>query len=253
LVLEKQKLPLPLFLFLCSSLIAQALLVTNSFRGKFGADFVDFLFPYIGVFGLWIFWFIITAVAMVILFDKSNWEMLHVTVSSLKSNKSQDADAIQTLTQTEEKQPVLQEEEIDKPTYLRKKETKEEKAQEKKESSSAKARKTETKTTILDIAADVKEHKNTVIVDELEENTKLLANIEKGKVEKPKNFKLPSVDFLQKPNKITHNVDEKEVDDKIRYLIDKLAQFLKLMVMLFALTQVPVFSLLSLNPQRMYK
>ncbi len=222
------------FLFLCSSLIAQALLVTNSFRGKFGADFVDFLSPYVGVFGLWIFWFIITAVAMVILFDKSSWEMLHVIVSSLKSNKSQDipipvekenVDVIQTLTQTEEKQPVLQEDEIDKLTYLRKKETKEEKAQEKEENSNAKVAKTETKTTILDIAADVKEHKNTLIVDELEENTKLLANIEKGKVEKPKNFKLPSVNFLQKPNKTVHNVDEKELDDKIRYLIDKLAHF----------------------------
>jgi S-DNA-T family DNA segregation ATPase FtsK/SpoIIIE len=79
--------------------------------------------------------------------------------------------------------------------------------------------------TILDVAAKVKEQKNALIVDELEENTKLLESIDKGKVEKPKNFKLPSVDFLQKPNKVGHSVNESEVDDKIRYLIEKLAHF----------------------------
>ena len=229
---RKAEITVASFLLLCSSLIAQALLVTNNYRGKFGADFVDFLSPYIGVFGLWVFWFIITAVAMVILFDKTSSELLHVIVSFLKPKKvattvSSDSSTkyektntktvqnkTKELTPTEDEtipQAVEEletlEEEIDKPAYLRKKE------------------KTNTKKTILDIAADVKEHKNTVIVDELEENTKLLANIEKGKVEKPKNFKLPSVDFLQKPNKTTHNVDEKEVDEKIRYLIDKLAHF----------------------------
>ncbi len=215
------------FLLLCSSLIAQALLVTNNYRGKFGADFVDFLSPYIGVFGLWVFWFMITAVAMVILFDKSSSELLHVTASFLKpkrvpatvssissasfekSDTKREKKEIKKPIPKEEEAQELEnlEEEIDKPAYLRKEE------------------KNDTKKTILDIAADVKEHKNTVIVDELEENTKLLANIEKGKVEKPKNFKLPSVDFLQKPNKTTHNVDEKEVDEKIRYLIEKLAHF----------------------------
>ncbi|WP_457749525.1 DNA translocase FtsK [Sulfurimonas sp.] len=226
------------FLLLCSALIAQALLITNNYRGKFGADFVDFLSPYIGVFGLWVFWFIITAVAMVILFDKSSSEILHVLASLLKSDKSQrtsspqtvkqsktdlkqNATQAQSIFQVEAEEKVEVEEEIDKPAYLRK----QEKVQEKEVSTSPNEDKKDTKTTILDIVADVKEHKNTVIVDELEENAKLLANIEKGKVEKPKNFKLPSVDFLQKPNKKVHNVDEKELDDKIRYLIEKLAHF----------------------------
>ena len=220
------------FLLLCSSLIAQALLVTNEYRGKFGADFVDFLSPYIGVFGLWVFWFVITAVAMVILFEKSSSEILHSIALSLKPKKRapvvvnndvnpepfeeqesammQETDTALTAEQeqhTATVAPLEEIEEIDKPTYLRKEEQ------------------NDTKKTILDIAADVKEHKNTVIVDELEENAKLLANIEKGKVEKPKNFKLPSVNFLQKPNKTVHNVDEKELDDKIRYLIEKLAHF----------------------------
>ena len=49
--------------------------------------------------------------------------------------------------------------------------------------------------------------------------------MEKGSVEKPKNFTLPSVKFLQKPDITSHTVDESEVDDKIRYLIEKLAHF----------------------------
>jgi S-DNA-T family DNA segregation ATPase FtsK/SpoIIIE len=78
---------------------------------------------------------------------------------------------------------------------------------------------------ILDIASKVKEQKNAVIVEELEENKKLLETIEKGTTEKPKNFTLPSIKFLQEVKNTSHSVDESELDDKIRYLIEKLAHF----------------------------
>ena len=241
------------FLLLYSFLLAQALLVTGSFRGKFGADFVDFLSPYIGLFGLWVFWFIITAVSIIILLDKNFSEIATAVLTLikektaqqipeaknvdepakkpkkriLKSNKKEEVqhqreeqdgvknllndpkeEAPQTLNAVvDEPEEVL--EEIDKPAYLRKEQTSEE----------------EHKKNILDIASEVKEKKSAVIVDELEENKKLLATIETGKVDKPKNFKLPSIDFLQKPKKSSHTIDESELDDKIRYLIDKLAHF----------------------------
>ncbi len=63
------------------------------------------------------------------------------------------------------------------------------------------------------------------IVDELEENSKLLEQIEKGKVTKPKNFKLPKLDFLQKAPKATKKMNEAEIDRKIEELLSKLAQF----------------------------
>ena len=63
------------------------------------------------------------------------------------------------------------------------------------------------------------------IVDELEENSKLLEQIEKGKVAKPKNFKLPKLDFLQKAPKATRKMNEAEIDRKIEELLSKLAQF----------------------------
>ena len=52
---RKAELSIAAFLILFSFLIAQGLLVSNELRGKFGADFVDYLSPYIGLFGLWIF------------------------------------------------------------------------------------------------------------------------------------------------------------------------------------------------------
>ena len=71
----------------------------------------------------------------------------------------------------------------------------------------------------------MKEHKNALIVEELEENTKLLETIEKGKVEKPKNFTLPKIEFLQNVKEKSKAIDESEVDEKIQYLIEKLAHF----------------------------
>ncbi len=63
------------------------------------------------------------------------------------------------------------------------------------------------------------------IVEELEENSKLLAGIEKGKVAKPKNFKLPKIDFLQKAPKTKKRINEDEIDRKIEDLLTKLKQF----------------------------
>lgn len=63
------------------------------------------------------------------------------------------------------------------------------------------------------------------IVEELEENSKLLEQIEKGAVAKPKNFKLPKLDFLQKAPKSTKKINEAEIDRKIEELLAKLRQF----------------------------
>jgi len=63
------------------------------------------------------------------------------------------------------------------------------------------------------------------IVEELEENSKLLADIEKGSVAKPKNFKLPKLDFLQKAPKTKRKINEDEIDRKIEDLLNKLQQF----------------------------
>ncbi len=226
-----------------SSLLAQSMLVENELRGRIAGDFVDFLSPYIGIFGLWVFWLIITLVSVVILLDKSTQEISTIIVEQIKAQINillenlfekkeycdQEETPVQNTTNTsyseasvpskEESAADTQsndeshEEEIDKPAYLRKKATKKPKKGEQEPKN------------LLDIASEVKEQKNTLVVDELEENKKLLSTIEKGTVEKPKNFKLPSVDFLQKPKASSKGMDESELDDKIRFLIEKLAHF----------------------------
>ena len=63
------------------------------------------------------------------------------------------------------------------------------------------------------------------IVQEVAENKELLAQIEKGKVEVPKDFKLPSLDFLAQPPKRVKSVNEDEIDGKIADLLQKLRKF----------------------------
>jgi S-DNA-T family DNA segregation ATPase FtsK/SpoIIIE len=244
---RKSELAMVSFLSFFSLLIAQGLLIESEFRGKFGADFVDFLSPYIGLFGLWVFWFIITFVSIVIVLDKDTSEILNSIYnfirkksSSLLSNKGlihieEPLDEIQVtketpliiqeIEKTVDEVEVIQDEiaELEKPAFIRRKKApsvetvpKEEIIVEEKEKKPK---------NILDIAEETKENKNTIVVEELEENAKLLASMEKGKVEKPKNFTLPSVNFLQKPTAVKKNLDESELDDKIRYLIEKLAHF----------------------------
>lgn len=256
---RKAELTIANILFFFSLLLIQGLVVENNFRGKFGADFVDFLSPYIGLFGLWVLCLIMLSITVVIFLDKSTSEIIHfirsfitnkiyvnkqikpkveestdiyaeesapksiedeVVVSPLEDREIHTTSAtvdISDIEETEEDDTL----EIDKPSYLRNNKTVEKKAVEEntplEEASDNK--------NLLDIAQELKEHKNAVVVEELEENAKLLESIEKGVVEKPKNFTLPSVDFLQKPSKSVKNIDESELDDKIRHLIEKLAHF----------------------------
>jgi len=69
------------------------------------------------------------------------------------------------------------------------------------------------------------EAKNTRIVSELEENTKLLESLEMGIQEKPDDFELPRLEFLQQGKQEIEAIDETIFDEKIANLIHKLDQF----------------------------
>ncbi|MGP1450191.1 MAG: DNA translocase FtsK [Wolinella sp.] len=64
-----------------------------------------------------------------------------------------------------------------------------------------------------------------VIIKELEENTALLSALEFGETSKPKDFKLPSLDFLALPSGQRVEIDEVEIDRKIQDLLGKLKMF----------------------------
>jgi S-DNA-T family DNA segregation ATPase FtsK/SpoIIIE len=257
-----------------SAIVFQSLVISNEFRGSFAWDFVEFLSPFIGLFGIWIFWLVMSIVAATIFFDKTFHEFiepslekfdifknyLHVSREKAKikaqekekiraqeqkqaeyakaKEESQKAQLIEEEEKKVEKIYIYQEpedlyeyeapfEEAQEPEFeiklIKRDEKKEPQIVQKIEEEQEEIK--EENKTIVSLAKKVKEQKGAVIVEELEENAKLLENIEKGKVEKPKNFKLPSVDFLQKPPAKTNTVDEVELDDKIKDLIAKLAHF----------------------------
>ncbi|MDL0088183.1 DNA translocase FtsK [Campylobacter sp. PS10] len=66
---------------------------------------------------------------------------------------------------------------------------------------------------------------NVEILSEVAENKKLLDEIEKGKLEKPKDFTLPPLKFLADPPKRQNHINEAEIDQKISDLLDKLRKF----------------------------
>ena len=280
---RKVEISLATFLLFFALLLAQAMLIENNFRGKMAGDFVNFLSPYIGYFGLWIFWFIITFVSVIILLDKNSKEIVFILNSLIKSKlpepkiKQESKKTVNVEKniekKTEKKENVIPKvkvvevnnvqdvemetisdevvDELDTPSYIRAEisedETKEEIEEEEIPIIIKKVEpKIEEEVEIIvdeptvveqeeiveeeaaaeDILVETpKEQNNAVVVEELEENAKLLEGIEKGEVEKPKNFILPSVEFLQKNTDFSHSVEESELDDKIGHLISKLANF----------------------------
>ena len=196
-------------LLLFASLIAQGLLVQNELRGKIGSDFVDFLSPYIGLFGLWVFLCMITLVSAIIILEKTTAEILDVFYSFIKNKnkivsikafekettskniplkKTEFISEKETLTHTEESLNDMPELEIDIPTYMRKETILSDVqsiVEDKSVSTEIKPKEDKIEDiapvkNLLDIADEVKEQRSAVIVEELEENAKLLAGIEKG-------------------------------------------------------------------------
>ena len=62
-------------------------------------------------------------------------------------------------------------------------------------------------------------------VEELEDTKLLLSQIETGEREKPKDWKFPPLSFLEKPQSGKKEINEAEIDKKIKILIEKLKQF----------------------------
>ncbi len=240
-----------------SLLIFQAMVTDGPLRGALGAGFVDFLHPYIGTFGLWVFWTMTVAIAAVMLIDAEQFPALtnlrgraeEIETSGRPERSDREAMGTEEAPDTPppfsepdtvpEPEAAGEEDPLDAPAFERrdaadrsvpepkivKKRTKKKTEVPPQEASENEPPQNEGESTIVEMAEAIKKKKSTVIVSELDENRKLLDQIEKGKAEKPKNFKLPSVSFLQKPPKQGNSIDEKELDDKIRDLIDKLAHF----------------------------
>lgn len=236
-------------------LFFQAIVVEGMYRGAFVGMIVDFLSVYIGTFGLWILWLMMVAVSLVLVLEQSLSELaqplkeymdkpmntskpVQKTQPTPTKTKIPEDDPYQENTTSGDSPYIAYEKEpfavsenttpLSEPDFIGEtpaliedtyvpvalEETVQEPVAEEKES------------TILSMAKKVKESKqHALVVEELEENKILLDQIDRGVSEKPKNFKLPPVDFFQHAPKKQNTVDEAELDDKIRDLIEKLAHF----------------------------
>ncbi|PUE64107.1 cell division protein FtsK [Arcobacter caeni] len=230
---------LVVFLLLFVSLILQALLIENPYlRGEIGNILVDSLSPIIGRAGLYFFVLVGFIISVIVLFENSDFELedLHKLKNKIKLRNSLNIKKIENKNREKRNEEINQtvykniEKKLDKnileikaiesnakkivPLVLRKEETKKE---EESFDNSLFDEKYVEKTNA---------ESHNLIVEELEENKKLLDQIELGKTEKPKNFKLPPSSFFQdSPKDNKSKVSEAFIDQKIADLLDKLAMF----------------------------
>jgi S-DNA-T family DNA segregation ATPase FtsK/SpoIIIE len=235
--------------------IFEALVLDLKDAGYLGTQVVEFLQPFIGKAGLWLLWLMIVTLSLVFILDDDfsfsslkvstpkptvSFGWMGTTIGSIrKVLKKIFTNPFASPALEDEMMPILEE----TPKAKRKAPTKRKPAVKK----VVKKVKEVSPPTIDEIAEDAVineileleedmertvSHKenattnsNVQIVSELEENSKLMEQIDKGTVAKPKNFKLPKLDFLQKAPKVTKKVNEAEIDRKIEDLLAKLQQF----------------------------
>ncbi len=198
-------------------LMAQSIIVHNEYNGLFGRSIVDLLIGFIGIMGVWIFILAVFMLAMTLLVESSISDFFALikptfTKTSVKEYKAEPAEEpkreekkvksvrkqealIPTDEETEENPTILQ------PLFPEEGEPK--KSLVKLKSSNAKVE----------------------ILSEVEENKKLLSQIDQGEVDKPKDFKLPPLSFLANPPTKAIHVNENEIDQKIQDLLEKLRRF----------------------------
>ncbi|MDM5264504.1 DNA translocase FtsK [Sulfurovum sp. XTW-4] len=241
-------------LFFISLILFSALVLEGQDRGFIGTQIVEFLYPLIGKAGLWLFWLMIMALSLVFIiddeFDFSRFKMKRSEVSFsfawIGSMFSILGRVLKKIFKNPFASPSLEDEMM---PVMDVAEEKPKRTREKRQPDTKKVvTKTESETVhaldesddpvlneILELEHEMETSLSTEktaagkshveIINELEENSKLMEQIDKGKVVKPKNFKLPKLDFLQKAPKTTKKVNEAEIDRKIEELLAKLQQF----------------------------
>ncbi len=230
-------------IFFISLILLESLVLEFRAIGSVGITLKLFLLPYIGKAGLWLLWLLTFMVSLVLILDdipdlssarRYAFLAKEFIVKKVKEfiskfeNPFFDKQSTEVMTTmvlknkfthtNEEEKPksnshIIAHERLKKITH--KKSVPKKKIPKKKiDTPIVKAEKTKPK-------AKAKVN----LVEELEENRELLNQMEKGKIDKPKNFNLPKLDFLKKPPKSSRKINEAEIDRKIYGLLDKLKQF----------------------------
>ena len=241
-----------LLLIFFVSLIFQALVVENPYnRGEIGNILVDSLSPIIGNIGLYLFVTFGFVISILILFELSDYDVedLKKLKHRIKLRNAQMANKISKVvkvTTEVSNYPAKPQQIVKKEVVIPAQKTVEQRIREQQETI-LKAKIEELKKEeesfeeepIVKISKKDKDlalnnfedeivvpQTNSIIVEELEENAKLLSELEFGKTEKPKDFILPPTSFFQdSPKENKTKVNEAFIDKKIADLLDKLSMF----------------------------
>jgi len=239
-------------LFIFSLLILQVLVIDKDLNGWIGESIVGFLHPFVGIAGVWLFWLMTLALSVIILWGDDILDKLSAVknIKIINNNQEPIVNVVKSVEQNRKSVKKIKEEQKDIKEHIEEEieEVKDEVADGEEESKEIEENKNEivgktdeTVETVIEkdkieetveieekIEEDksVKKDRSSIeIVQEIEENKKLLEQIDIGEQEKPENFKLPKLDFLQKAPKRTNEVNEAEIDAKISDLLDKLIKF----------------------------
>jgi S-DNA-T family DNA segregation ATPase FtsK/SpoIIIE len=217
-----------LLLLLLVSLILQALIVENPYhRGEIGNILVDSLSPIIGRAGLYFFVLVGFIISTLVLFENSEFDVRDLINLKNKIKLRNSLNIKNNEIKRKERANTQSVEKTNLPAKIV-----ESSSKKSNQSTSKKQEETTTQEDVFEndlfeegIVSKSGESQN-LIVEELEENKKLLDQIELGKTEKPKNFMLPPSSFFQNPPKDNKSkVSEAFIDQKIADLLDKLAMF----------------------------
>ncbi len=173
----------------------QSAVVNGRYGGYIGDSIDKVISSFIGIGGLWIFIVMSLLLSVIILFDISFEEVLKMfSINSFMEEKpkkiKKEITKNKTTKNIEKIQKSIKKDDTDK--------------------------KDESQT-----------HKSGIeILNEVEENKKLLQMIDTSEdSEKPKNFKLPPISYLEATPKKHSHINESEIDKKIRDLLSKLSKF----------------------------
>jgi len=234
-------------LLLFTILIFQSLVVQKGiYSGEIGNYIVSSMLPFIGMAGLWIFVIIGFIISSLIIFEDANINInVKKIVPEFKKNENinkpkriENRKRERKTSQEEEKvsikevgdvaEIVIEEDnnvadiEVDDLNIININQIDEVE----KEPRTKKKIEQENIQEEAEIVVEEEHTSHSVIVEELEENKKLLDEIELGKTEKPKDFELPHPDFFQAaPKDKKSKVSEAQIDRKIEDLLEKLSMF----------------------------
>ncbi len=228
-------------------LIIQAALVSGKLQGLIGASIVEMLQSFIGTIGIWLFIILISLLSSIILFDL-DLQTIFRKIFSFK-NKFLPA-KFDFAVKTTQHEPQAKKEE---PAFIIEEQTSDDAMQtpaqsmqdddEEEEIIIAQITENEPEKSVhetQEITQDIiieeqqedtassqekKPKQRLNVLSEVEENKKLLESLEKGDIKKPKDFTLPTLNFLAGQPKSNSKVSESEIDQKISDLLEKLKKF----------------------------